>query len=72
MSQGKTAMISCGGAIALSLNPQYHMEIQCKWQGEIQGLGTVELKQQIADGSCTGTMLNGFRESLVLSDTRDL
>jgi hypothetical protein len=63
MSQGKAAIIICGdnqGAIALSLNPQYHsrmkhMEIQRKWQGEVQDLGTVELKyipttEQIADG----------------------
>jgi hypothetical protein len=63
MSQGKTATIICGdnqGAIALSSNPQYHsrtkhMEIQRKWQGEVQDLGTVELKyipttDQIADG----------------------
>jgi hypothetical protein len=63
MSQGKAATIICGdnqGAIALSSNPQCHsrtkhMEIQRKWQGEIQDLGTVELKyipttEQIADG----------------------
>jgi hypothetical protein len=63
MSQGKTATIICGdnqGAIALSSNPQYHsrtkhMEIQRKWQGEVQDLETVELKyiptiDQIADG----------------------
>ena len=63
MSQGKTAPIICGdnqGSIALSSNPQYHsstkhMEIQRKWQGEVQDLGTVELKyipttEQIADG----------------------
>jgi hypothetical protein len=51
MSQGRTATIICGdnqGTIALSSNPQYHsrtkhMEIQRKWQGEVQGLGTVEL-----------------------------
>ncbi|KAI2867915.1 hypothetical protein CBS76997_10738 [Aspergillus niger] len=63
MSQGKAASIICGdnqGAIALSSNPQCHsrtkhMGIQRKWQGEFQGLGTVELKyipttEQIADG----------------------
>jgi hypothetical protein len=63
MSQGIAATIICGdnqGAIALSSNPQYHsrtkhMEIQRKWQGEVQDLGTVELKyipttEQIADG----------------------
>ena len=63
MSQGKTATIICGdnqGASALSSNPQYHsrtkhMEIQRKWQGEVQDLETVELKyiptiDQIADG----------------------
>ncbi|CRG92846.1 hypothetical protein PISL3812_09917 [Talaromyces islandicus] len=63
ISQGKAATIICGdnqGAIALSSNPQYHsrtkhMEIQRKWQGEVQGTGTVELKyvptaEQIADG----------------------
>jgi len=63
MSQGKAATIICGdnqGAIALSSNPQYHsrtkhMDIQRKWQGEIQGAGTIELKyvqtaEQIADG----------------------
>jgi hypothetical protein len=63
MSQGKTATIICGdnqGAITLSSNPQYHsrtkhMEIQRKWQGEVQGLGTVELQyiqttEKIADG----------------------
>ncbi|EDN03770.1 hypothetical protein HCAG_01635 [Histoplasma mississippiense (nom. inval.)] len=63
MSQGKAATIICGdnqGAIALSSNPQYHsrtkhMEIQRKWQGEVQDAGTVELKyiptaEQIADG----------------------
>jgi hypothetical protein len=62
MSQGKTATIICGdnqGAIALSSNLQCHprtkhMEIQRKWQGEVQDLGTVELKyipttEQIAD-----------------------
>ena len=48
------------GAIALSSNPQYHsrtkhMDIQRKWQGEVQEAGTVELKyvptaEQIADG----------------------
>lgn len=64
MSQGRAATIICGdnqGAIALSSNPQYHsrtkhMEIQRKWQGEVQDLETVELKyiptiDQIADGS---------------------
>ena len=63
MSQGKAATIICGdnqGAIALSSNPQYHsrtkhMEIQRKWQGEIRGTETVELRyvpttDQIADG----------------------
>ncbi|KAL3246854.1 hypothetical protein ABHI18_010803 [Aspergillus niger] len=63
MSQGKAATIICGdnqGAIALSSNPQYHsrtkhMEIQRKWQGEVQDLGAVALKyvpttEQIADG----------------------
>jgi hypothetical protein len=63
LSQGKAATIICGdnqGAIALSSNPQYHsrtkhMEIQRKWQGEVQEAGTVELKyvptiEQIADG----------------------
>ncbi|KAJ5283470.1 hypothetical protein N7505_001450 [Penicillium chrysogenum] len=63
MSQGKSATIICGdnqGAIALSSNPQYHsrtkhMEIQRKWQGEVQDTGTVELQyvpttEQIADG----------------------
>jgi hypothetical protein len=63
VSQGKTATIICGdnqGAIALSSNPQYHsrtkhMEIQRKWQGEVQGAGAVELNyipttEQIADG----------------------
>ncbi|EKG09467.1 Integrase catalytic core [Macrophomina phaseolina MS6] len=63
VSQGKTATIICGdnqGAIALSSNPQYHsrtkhMEIQRKWQGEVQEVGTVKLKyvpttEQIADG----------------------
>jgi len=63
MSQGKTATIICGdnqGAIALSSNPQYHsrtkhMEIQRKWQGEVQDTGSVELQyvpttEQIADG----------------------
>jgi hypothetical protein len=63
MSQGKGATIICGdnqGAIALSSNPQYHsctkhMDIQRKWQGEVQSAGTVELKyvptaEQIADG----------------------
>jgi hypothetical protein len=63
MSQGKAATIICGdnqGAIALSSNPQYHsrtkhMEIQRKWQGEVQDTGTVELQyvpttEQIADG----------------------
>jgi len=63
MSQGKAATIICGdnqGAIALSSNPHYHsrtkhMDIQRKWQGEVQGAGTVELKyvptaEQIADG----------------------
>lgn len=62
VGQGKTATIICGdnqGAIALSSNPQYHsrtkhMDIQRKWQGEVQGTGTVELKyvptaEQIAD-----------------------
>src|SRR4051794_37977452 len=52
MSQGKAATIICGdnqGAIALSSNPQYHsrtkhMEIQRKWQGEVQDVGAVELK----------------------------
>ncbi|KAJ5473962.1 hypothetical protein N7475_003528 [Penicillium sp. IBT 31633x] len=63
MNQGKTATIICGdnqGAIALSSNPQYHsrtkhMEIQRKWQGEVQDTGMVELQyvpttEQIADG----------------------
>jgi hypothetical protein len=63
VSQGKAATIICGdnqGAIALSSNPQYHsrtkhMEIQRKWQGEVQGTGAVELNyipttEQIADG----------------------
>jgi hypothetical protein len=63
MGQGKCATIICGdnqGAIALASNPQYHsrtkhMEIQRKWQGEVQDAGTVELKyiptsEQIADG----------------------
>jgi hypothetical protein len=63
MSQGKTATIICGdnqGAIALSSNPQYHsrtkhMDIQRKWQGEVQDTGTVEMQyvpttEQIADG----------------------
>jgi hypothetical protein len=63
LSQGKAATIICGdnqGAIALSSNPQYHsrtkhMDIQRKWQGEVQESGTVELKfvpttEQIADG----------------------
>lgn len=63
VGQGKAATIICGdnqGAIALSSNPQYHsrtkhMEIQRKWQGEVQGTGTVELNyipttDQIADG----------------------
>lgn len=63
MSQGKSATIICGdnqGAIALSSNPQYHsrtkhMEVQRKWQGEVQDTGTVELQyvpttKQIADG----------------------
>lgn len=62
LSQGKAATIICGdnqGAIALSSNPKYHsrtnhMEIQRKWQGEVQGLGKVLLKyisttDQIAD-----------------------
>ncbi|KAJ9480544.1 hypothetical protein VN97_g13011 [Penicillium thymicola] len=63
MNQGINATTICGdnqGAIALSLNPQYHsrtkhMEIQRKWQGEVQDNGTVKLKyiptpEQIADG----------------------
>ncbi|KAI2767295.1 hypothetical protein CBS147339_9477 [Penicillium roqueforti] len=63
MDQGTTATIICGdnqGAIALASNPQYHsrtkhMEIQRKWQGEVQDNGTVKLKyipttEQIADG----------------------
>ncbi|OQD94858.1 hypothetical protein PENSOL_c023G00648 [Penicillium solitum] len=63
MGQGKCATIICGDnqeAIALASNPQYHlrtkhMEIQRKWQGEVQDAGTVELKyiptsEQIADG----------------------
>jgi len=63
MGQGQRATIICGdnqGAIALAANPQYHsrtkhMEIQRKWQGEVQDAGTVELKyiptsEQIADG----------------------
>ncbi|KAJ6047020.1 uncharacterized protein N7446_011854 [Penicillium canescens] len=63
MNQGLNATIICGdnqGAIALSSNPQYHsrtkhMEIQRKWQGEVQDNGTVKLKyipttEQIADG----------------------
>jgi hypothetical protein len=63
MNQGTNATIICGdnqGAIALSSNPQYHsrtkhMEIQRKWQGEVQDNGTVKLKyipttEQIADG----------------------
>ncbi|KAG9767303.1 hypothetical protein KCU88_g7475, partial [Aureobasidium melanogenum] len=63
LAQGKAATIICGdnqGAIALSSNPQYHsrtkhMDIQRRWQGEIQEARTVELKyvpsiEQIADG----------------------
>jgi hypothetical protein len=63
MNQGMNATIICGdnqGAIALSSNPQYHsrtkhMEIQRKWQGEVQDNGTVKLKyipttEQITDG----------------------
>jgi hypothetical protein len=63
MGQGQRATIICGdnqGAIALAANPQYHsrtkhMEIQRKWQGEVQDAGTVELRyiptsEQIADG----------------------
>jgi hypothetical protein len=63
MNQGPNATIICGdnqGAIALASNPQYHsrtkhMEIQRKWQGEVQDNGTVKLKyipttEQIADG----------------------
>lgn len=63
IGQGQRATIICGdnqGAIALAANPQYHsrtkhMEIQRKWQGEVQDAGTVELKyiptsEQIADG----------------------
>jgi hypothetical protein len=63
VKQGKAATIICGdnqGAIALSSNPQYHsrtkhMDIQRKWQGEVQDTGSVALKyiptvEQIADG----------------------
>jgi hypothetical protein len=62
MDQGTTATIICGdnqGAIALASNPQYHsrtkhMEIQRKWQGEIQDSGLqldyVPITEQIADG----------------------
>ncbi|KAJ5337477.1 uncharacterized protein N7506_005499 [Penicillium brevicompactum] len=63
LDQGTTATIICGdnqGAIALASNPQYHsrtkhMEIQRKWQGEIQDSGGVQLgyvptTEQIADG----------------------
>jgi hypothetical protein len=63
MRHGTAATIICGdnqGAIALSSNPQYHsrtkhMDIQHKWQGEVQSAEMVELKyipimKQIADG----------------------
>lgn len=48
LCQGKAATIICGdnqGTIALSSNPQYHsrtkhMDIQRKWQGEVQEAGT--------------------------------
>jgi hypothetical protein len=60
ISQGKAATVICGdnqGVISLSSNAQYHsrtkhMEIQRKWQGEVQDLGTVEYiptTEQIAD-----------------------
>jgi hypothetical protein len=73
VDQGKSATIIWGdnqGAIALSSNPQYHsrtkhMEIQRKWQGEVQGIGTVELKytptaEQIADGFTKPLARNRF------------
>lgn len=63
MDQETTATVIFGdnqGAIALASNPQYHsrtkhMEIQRKWQGEIQDSGGVQLgyvptTEQIADG----------------------
>lgn len=73
VSQGKWATIICGdnqGAIALASNPQYHsrtkhMEIQRKWQGEVQDAGTVELRyvptmEQIADGLTKPLARNRF------------
>jgi hypothetical protein len=73
MSQGKWATIICGdnqGAMALASNPQYHsrtkhMEIQRKWQGEVQDAGTVELRyvptmEQIADGLTKPLARNRF------------
>ena len=73
VSQGRAATIICRdnqGAIALSSNPQYHsrtkhMEIQRKWQGEVQDVGTVALRyiptvEQIADGFTKPLPLDRF------------